>query len=224
MSQNCRGKILFSRFFFFFFRLIRQILLIEISRSLEMPFIAIYFADSSLISRGAKRETRGPDPPLITFLAPWQRDSSGVCRWQRRRCRTIIHAKTQRSCFATDYSLLRCASFRFLSLPRRIHSIKMRENSSFRLSKISIEISFLETCLLGIFKTQTLFLWWLCQVSLTGMEKFGEGEKVAVKSSPYIYIHIYTLLSETSRNRKFRLKSFPRICSFKSNKDVSFLR
>lgn len=146
MSQNCRGKILFSRFFFFFFRLIRQILLIEISRSLEMPFIAIYFADSSLISRGAKRETRGPDPPLITFLAPWQRDSSGVCRWQRRRCRTIIHAKTQRSCFATDYSLLRCASFRFLSLPRRIHSIKMRENSSFRLSKISIEISFLETC------------------------------------------------------------------------------
>lgn len=191
-----------------------------------MPFIAIYFADSSLISRGAKRETRGPDPPLITFLAPWQRDSSGVCRWQRRavplRCRTIIHAKTQRSCFATDYSLLRCASFRFLSLPRRIHSIKMRENS-FRLSKISIEISFLETSP-GIFKTQTLFLRWLCQVSLTGMEKFGEGEKVAVKSSPYIYIHIYTLLSETSRNRKFRLKSFPRICSFKSNKDVSFLR
>lgn len=108
MSQNCRGKILFSRFFFFFFLLIRQILLIEISRSLEI--IAIYFADSSLISRGAKRETRGPDPPLITFLAPWQRDSSGVCRWQRRRCRTIIHAKTQRSCFATDYSLLRCAS------------------------------------------------------------------------------------------------------------------
>lgn len=165
-----------------------------------MPFIAIYFADSSLISRGAKRETRGPDPPLITFLAPWQRDSSGVCRWQRRRCRTIIHAKTQRSCFATDYSLLRCASFRFLSLPRRIHSIKMRENSSFQLSKISIEISFLETSP-GIFKTQTLFLRWLCQVSLTGMEKFGEGEKVAVKSSPYIYIYIYTSLGDKQKQK-----------------------
>lgn len=40
----------------------------------------------------------------------------------------------------------------------------------------------------------------------------------------YIYIHILFSKTSRNRNRKFRLKTFLRICSFKSNKDVSFLR
>lgn len=33
------------------------------------------------------------------------------------------------------------------------------------------------------------------------MEKFGEGEKVAVKSSPYIYIYIYTFLGDKQKQK-----------------------